>query len=196
VEALSRLPGIGRKTALRLALHILKSDEPEADFLGEAIIKLRRETTYCSVCHNISDHQICDICASPTRDKNTICVVEDVRDFLAIENTGQYTGRYHILGGVISPLDGISPQDLNIESLIKRIASEEVHEVILALPTTVEGDTTGYYIYKRLKSNKVEITTIAKGVAIGDELEYTDEITLGRSILQRMPYEGSSNRSS
>lgn len=196
VEALSRLPGIGKKTALRLALHILKGDDIEAEYLGESIIKMKRETQYCRTCHNISDHEQCEICANPMRNESILCVVEDVRDFMAIENTGQFKGRYHILGGVISPMDGISPMDLNITSLTERIDKEEIKEVILALPTTVEGDTTGYYIYKKLKDKEITLTTIARGVAIGDELEYTDEITLGRSIMYRMPYEGSSNKSS
>lgn len=196
VEALSRLPGIGRKTALRLALHILKGDEIEAEYLGESIIKMKKETEYCKICHNISDHQYCEICSNPTRNDQVICVVEDVRDFMAIENTGQFSGKYHILGGVISPMDGISPTDLNIVSLTERIEKEDIKEIILALPTTIEGDTTGYYIYKKLKGTEINLTTIARGVSIGDELQYTDEITLGRSILHRMPYEGSSKRSS
>jgi len=189
VNELARLPGIGRKTALRLTLHILKKDTSQAEALGNAIIKMKNEIMYCSVCHNISDTEICEICGNPKRDKKTVCVVEDIRDMMAIENTGQYTGVYHILGGIISPMDGVGPGDLNIESLVNRISSGEVKEVIMALSTTIEGDTTNFYIFKRLKEFNVEITAIARGIAIGDELEYADEITLGRSILNRMPYE-------
>ena len=189
VNELARLPGIGRKTALRLTLHILKKDTSQAEALGNAIIKMKNEIMYCSVCHNISDTEVCEICSNPKRDRQTVCVVEDIRDMMAIENTGQYTGVYHILGGIISPMDGIGPGELNIESLVNRISSGEVNEVIMALSTTIEGDTTNFYIFKRLKEFSVEITTIARGIAIGDELEYADEITLGRSILNRMPYE-------
>ena len=189
VNELARLPGIGRKTALRLTLHILKKDTSQAEALGNAIIKMKNEIMYCSVCHNISDTEVCEICSNPKRDKHTVCVVEDIRDMMAIENTGQYTGVYHVLGGIISPMDGIGPGELNIESLVNRISSGEVKEVIMALSTTIEGDTTNFYIFKRLKEFNVEITTIARGIAIGDELEYADEITLGRSILNRMPYE-------
>jgi recombination protein RecR len=196
VDALSRLPGIGRKTALRLALHILKGDDIEAEYLSDSILKMKKDIRYCATCHNISDFEQCEICANPMRQEGLICVVEDVRDFMAIENTGQFKGRYHILGGVISPMDGISPSDLNLESLISRVNNENIEEIILALPTTVEGDTTGYFIYKKLKDKPLKITTIARGVAVGDELEYTDEITLGRSILHRMPYEGSSSKRS
>ncbi len=189
VNELARLPGIGRKTALRLTLHILKKDTSQAEALGNAIIKMKNEIMYCSVCHNISDTEVCEICSNPKRDRQTVCVVEDIRDMMAIENTGQYMGVYHVLGGIISPMDGIGPGDLNIESLVNRISSGEVKEVIMALSTTIEGDTTNFYIFKRLKDFNVEITTIARGIAIGDELEYADEITLGRSILNRMPYE-------
>jgi len=196
VDALSRLPGIGRKTALRLALHILKGDDIEAEYLSNSILKMKKDIRYCTTCHNISDLEQCEICSNPLRQEGLICVVEDVRDFLAIENTGQFKGRYHILGGVISPMDGVSPSDLNLDSLIKRVEAEHIEEIILALPTTVEGDTTGYFIYKKLKDKPLKITTSARGVAVGDELEYTDEITLGRSILHRMPYEGSSSKRS
>jgi len=189
VNELARLPGIGRKTALRLTLHILKKDTSQAEALGNAIIKMKNEIMYCSVCHNISDTEVCEICSNPKRDKHTVCVVEDIRDMMAIENTGQYTGVYHVLGGIISPMDGIGPGDLNIESLVNRISSGEVKEVIMALSTTIEGDTTNFYIFKKLKEFNIEITTIARGIAIGDELEYADEITLGRSLLNRMPYE-------
>ncbi len=189
VNELARLPGIGRKTALRLTLHILKKDTVQAEALGNAIIMMKNEIMYCSVCHNISDTEVCEICSNPKRDKQTVCVVEDIRDMMAIENTGQYTGVYHVLGGIISPMDGIGPGDLNIESLVNRVSSGEIKEVIMALSTTIEGDTTNFYIFKRLKDFNIEVTTIARGIAIGDELEYADEITLGRSILNRMPYE-------
>ncbi len=189
VNELARLPGIGRKTALRLTLHILKKDTSQAEALGNAIIKMKNEIMYCTVCHNISDTEVCEICSNPKRNRQTLCVVEDIRDMMAIENTGQYTGVYHVLGGIISPMDGIGPGDLNIESLVNRVSSGEIKEVIMALSTTIEGDTTNFYIFKRLKDFNIEVTTIARGIAIGDELEYADEITLGRSILNRMPYE-------
>ncbi len=189
VNELSRLPGIGKKTALRLALHLLKKEKVVAESLGNAIIKMRDEIMFCSECFNISDSEVCEICANPKRNKETICIVEDIRDVMAIENTGQYTGVYHILGGIISPMDGIGPNDLNIDSLINRVSNGNIKEVIMALSTTIEGDTTNFYIYKKLKDLNVEITTIARGVAIGDELEYADEVTLGRSILNRTPYE-------
>jgi len=189
VSELSKLPGIGKKTALRLAIHLLRRDAVDVELLGNSLIRMRNETHFCKRCHNISDGELCDICSSPKREHTTVCVVEDIRDMMAIENTGQYTGVYHVLGGIISPMDGIGPGDLNIESLVNRISSGEVKEVIMALSTTIEGDTTNFYIFKRLKEFNVEITTIARGIAIGDELEYADEITLGRSILNRMPYE-------
>jgi recombination protein RecR len=194
VNEFSRLPGIGKKTALRLALHLLKKDTPFAEALGNAIIKMRTEVQFCRECHNISDSEVCEICASEKRLKNTICVVEDIRDVMAIENTGQYNGVYHILGGIISPMDGIGPNDLNIESLIQRVTSGNIAEVIMALSTTIEGDTTNFYIYKKLKDLNVRITTIARGIAIGDELEYADEVTLGRSILNRTLYENTLTR--
>ncbi|MCD4789650.1 MAG: recombination mediator RecR [Bacteroidales bacterium] len=189
VNEFSRLPGIGRKTALRLALHLLKQETPIAEALGNAIISMRKNIMFCKECFNISDSEICEICANPKRDKETVCVVEDIRDVMAIENTGQYNGVYHILGGIISPMDGIGPDDLNIDSLINRVSASEIKEVIMALSTTIEGDTTNFYIFKKLKDLNVKVTTIARGIAIGDELEYADEITLGRSILNRMPYE-------
>lgn len=189
VNELSRLPGIGSKTALRLALHLLKKDKNISDALGNSIIKMRNEIMFCNECHNISDSEICEICSNPKREKETVCVVEDIRDVMAIENTGQYKGVYHILGGIISPMDGIGPNDLNIDSLINRVKEAGIKEVIMALSTTIEGDTTNFYIFKKLKDLNVDITTIARGIAIGDELEYTDEITLGRSIINRMPYE-------
>lgn len=194
VTEFSRLPGIGKKTALRLALHLLKKDTPFAETLGNAIIKMRTEVQFCRECHNISDSEVCEICASEKRLKNTICVVEDIRDVMAIENTGQYNGVYHILGGIISPMDGIGPNDLNIESLIQRVTSGNIAEVIMALSTTIEGDTTNFYIYKKLKNLNTRITTIARGIAIGDELEYADEVTLGRSILNRTLYESTLTR--
>lgn len=189
VNSLSRLPGIGKKTALRLALHILKEDEQDAVSLGESIIELRKKIQYCSVCHNISDHEQCEICSNPRRDHSIVCVAEDIRDVLAIENTNQYNGIYHVLGGIISPMNGIGPNDLNIESLVQKVASGNVNEVIMALSATMEGDTTNFYIYKKIKDFNVTLTTIARGVAVGDNLEYTDEITLGRSIVNRTLYE-------
>ena len=192
VTELSRLPGVGRKTALRLALHILRQDESVGVALGEAIINMRRGVKYCSVCHNISETEVCPICSSPARDKSTVCVVESVKDVMIFENTRQYRGLYHVLGGVISPMDGIGPSDLEIESLIARVQTGDVREVILALPTTMEGDTTNFYIYRRLKgvqqANDLQVSQIARGVAIGNELEYTDEITLGRSIVNRIEF--------
>jgi len=189
VNELAKLPGIGKKTALRLVLHLLKQDTINTDVLGESIIKLRRNITYCKVCHNISDTDTCLVCSDTKRDRSIICVVEDIRDVMAIENTNQYKGVYHILGGIISPMDGIGPGNLNVETLVSKVASGEVKEVIMALSATMEGDTTNFYIYKKLKEYNLVITTIARGIAIGDDLEYTDEITLGRSILNRTPYE-------
>ncbi len=191
VNELSKLPGIGKKTALRLALHILKEDNNYAGSLGNSIIELRDKIQHCKVCHNISDSETCEICSNPKRDQSTVCVVEDVRDVMAIENTGQFTGVYHILGGIISPMDGIGPNDLNIKSLINKISEDKINEVIMALSTTIEGDTTNYFIFKKLSLFNIKITTIARGISIGDELEYADEITLGRSIINRTPYESS-----
>jgi len=191
VAELSRLPGIGKKTALRLALHILKEDPIYADNLGNAIMRLRGEIKFCNKCNNISDSDICEICSNHKRDENTICVVEDIRDVLAVEKTVQFNGLYHVLGGIINPIEGIGPNDINVSHLVKRINTEEIKEIILALPATVEGDTTNYYIYKLIKGFDVAITSISRGVAIGDELEYTDEITLGRSILNRLPFNAS-----
>jgi recombination protein RecR len=189
VNELAKLPGIGRKTALRMALHLLKQHPGEVEALGNAVIKMRNEINYCSECRNISDQEVCAICASPKRDHSLICVVEDIRDVMAIENTGQFSGVYHVLGGIISPMDGIGPQNLHIEALVSRIATGEIAEVILALPTTIEGDTTNFYLFRKLNDFKIRLTTIARGVSIGDELEHTDEVTLGRSILNRTPYE-------
>lgn len=186
VSELSRLPGIGKKTALRLALHILKEDSGYAENLGNSIISMRNEIKFCTKCNNISDSDICEICANTKRDEKTVCIVEDIRDVLAIEKTSQFTGLYHVLGGIINPIEGIGPNDINIGHLIKRVNLENIQEIILALPATVEGDTTNYYIYKLVKEFNVKVTTLARGVAIGDDLEYTDEITLGRSILNRL----------
>lgn len=191
VNEISKLPGIGKKTALRLVLFLLKEEKESTLALGEALVKLRTQIQYCDKCHNIADYKVCAVCASPQRDHSTICVVEDIPDVMAIENTAQYFGTYHILGGVISPIEGIGPTDLNIESLVARVAQEEVkiQEIILALSGTMEGDTTAFYITKKLKDYPVKITTIARGVPVGGELEYTDEVTLGRSILRRTAYE-------
>lgn len=185
VNEISRLPGIGRKTALRLALHLLREDVATSVALGESIINLRKGIRYCSVCHNISQTDICPVCADSRRDHSTICVVESVKDVLIFENTGSYNGRYHVLGGVISPIDGIGPDKLQIDSLIARAAAGDIREVILALGATMEGDTTDYYIYKRLEPYNVRVTQLARGVSIGNEIEYTDEITLGRSLQNR-----------
>jgi recombination protein RecR len=190
VSELSRLPGIGQKTALRLALHLLKQPEAVAVALGEAIQKLRTEIKYCQVCHNISDEDICEICANPKRDATLVCVVEDIRDMLAIENTAQYKGVYHILGGKISPIEGVGPSDLYINPLIEKVAAGTLKEVIFALPANVEGDTTNFYLFKLLKPFDINISVIARGIPVGDELDYTDEITLGRSLLMRQPYQG------
>lgn len=186
VTELSRLPGIGRKTALRLALHLLRRDESESIALGQAIIDMRRNIKYCQLCHNISDADICPVCSDERRDRTTVCVVENVNDVMSIERTRQYTGLYHVLGGVISPMDGIGPDSLEIDSLVKRVEQGEVDEVILALGATMEGDTTNYYIFRKLaRFQDLRITQLARGVAVGNDLEYTDELTLGRSLLQR-----------
>lgn len=186
VTELSRLPGIGRKTALRLALHLLRADEREAVALGESVINLRRNISYCRICHNISEQEVCPVCADPRRDKSTVCVVENIKDVMSFENTGQYRGLYHVLGGVISPLDGVGPDKLEISSLVDRVAVGGVSEVILALSATMEGDTTNYYIFRLLsKFPDLKITQLARGVSVGNEIEYTDEITLGRSLLNR-----------
>ncbi|WP_448520181.1 recombination mediator RecR [Rhodoflexus sp.] len=189
VAEISKLPGIGKKTALRLALHLLKQEEKYSIQLAEAIIRLRKETTYCQLCHHISEAELCQICTDSRRDRSVICVVEESPDVLAIENTGQYMGLYHVLGGIISPIEGVGPADLNIESLISRVAKGEVKEIILAISATMEGDTTAFYLSKKLKNYQVKITTLARGLPVGSELEYTDEVTLGRSILARTNYE-------
>lgn len=188
VAEFSTLPGIGKKTALRLVLSLLRREQSEVEDFGNAILRLKKEIKHCKVCHNISDTEICDICASPNRNNSIICVVESIREVMSIENTHQFIGMYHVLGGIISPMDGVGPSDLEIESLIKRVDQEEVTEIILALSTTMEGDTTNFYIYKKLKELEVKVSVIARGVSIGGELEYTDEITLGRSIANRMSY--------
>ena len=189
VSEFSKLPGIGRKTALRLVLHLLRQEPETALALSGALATLRTEIQYCRECHNICDSDLCGICGDHSRDKSIVCVVENVKEVLAIENTAQFRGVYHVLGGIISPMDGISPSDLEIGSLIERVKAGTVREVILALSTTMEGDTTNFYIYKKLLPHEVKITTIARGVSVGDELEYTDEITLGRSILNRVAFE-------
>ena len=191
VAQLSSLPGIGKRTALRLALALLKRDKEEVKSFAQAISNLKEHVNSCKVCHNISDEEICSICSNPKRDHSVICVVEDMRDVLAIENTQQYKGLYHVLGGVISPMDGIGPSHLFVESLIEKSASEEVKEIIFALSTTLEGDTTNFYLYRKLDSQDVNISTLSRGISIGDELHYADELTLGRSILNRTPFENS-----
>lgn len=189
VGELAKLPGIGRRTALRLALHLLRQDEAAAVSLGEAIIRLRREIRYCSTCHNISQSETCPICSNPTRDASTICVVENVKDVMSVENTHQYNGLYHVLGGLISPMDGIGPQDIEIDSLVDRVARGGIREVILALSATMEGDTTNFYIFRRLAPyGEVNVTMLARGMSVGNEIEYTDELTLGRSIINRTPF--------
>ncbi len=191
VNEFSKLPGIGRKTALRLVLHILKQPVTDAEIFSNSILQLRKEIVYCKVCHNISDSEVCRICANPSRMNEIVCVVENIKDVMSIENTQQYHGLYHVLGGIISPMDGIGPNNLEIESLIKRVQAENIKEVILALSTTMEGDTTNFYIFRKLAPLNIKITTIARGVAIGDELEYADEVTLGRSILNRIDFSNS-----
>ncbi|MDE6010039.1 MAG: recombination mediator RecR [Muribaculaceae bacterium] len=188
VEHMAKLPGIGQKTALRLALHLLRQEEDVAVGLGEAISEMRRNVRYCRKCHNICDSDLCSICSSPKRDTAKICVVESVKDVLTLEATHEFNGLYHVLGGVISPLDGISPSDLQIESLIARVREDDVEEVILALNPTIEGDTTNFYIFRKLSDSGVKISILARGISIGNELEYTDELTLGRSIINRVPF--------
>ena len=203
VDQFASLPGIGRKTALRLVLHLLRQSEKDVEVFTDALKMLKADAHYCRICHTISDQEVCPICQSHKRDKHTVCVVENVQDVMSIENTGQYHGLYHVLGGVISPMDGVGPSDSEIDSLVARIESEDIHEVILAMPTTMEGDTTNFYIYRRLQNllsspnsavasspDSLKISQIARGVAIGNELEYTDEITLGRSIINRIEFKG------
>jgi recombination protein RecR len=191
VNEFSKLPGIGRKSALRLVLHLLRQDVEAVKYFGNSLIQLRSEIKHCKICHNISDTDICQICNNHSRNRNVICVVENIRDVMSVENTQQFNGLYHVLGGIISPMDGIGPAELQIESLVNRVENGDIFEVILALSTTMEGDTTNFYIYRKLKGREVKISTLARGVSVGDELEYTDEITLGRSLTNRVPYEGS-----
>lgn len=205
VNQFASLPGVGRRTALRLVLQLLRRTDAEVDQFAGAMVSLKKDIRYCRLCHNLSDQEICPICSSRNRDHSTVCVVENVQDVMSIERTGQYNGIYHVLGGVISPMDGVGPQDIEIDSLVKRIAQEHINEVILALPTTMEGDTTNFYIYRRLQNsmnnnpitqgtpniqNSIKITQLARGVAVGNELEYTDELTLGRSIINRIDFKG------
>ena len=190
VQEFSKLPGIGRKTALRLVLHLLRQDTEEVALFANTIARMRQEVKHCRVCHNVSDNDVCPICSDPRRDESTVCVVENIQDVMAVENTQQFNGLYHVLGGVISPMDGIGPADLEIDSLVERVKDGGIKEVILALGSTMEGDTTGFYIFRKLAPYDVRLTAIARGISVGDELEYTDEVTLGRSILNRMPFKG------
>ena len=191
VQEIALLPGIGKRTALRLALHLLKQPKENTHLLSDSLKALRDGVIFCSSCHNLSDSTLCEICSSPKRDKKLLCVVEDIRDVMAIESTGQFQGIYHVLGGIISPMEGVGPQDLNIASLVNKAKEGSVHEVIFALSATMEGDTTNFYIFRQIKDVDIKITTIARGVSVGNELEYTDEVTLGRSILKRIPFENS-----
>lgn len=190
VAELSSLPGVGQKTALRLALFLLRQDEDKVKRFVNAVSSMRHDIKYCKVCHNISDTDVCPICANPHRDATTVCVVENVQDVMAVENTQQFSGLYHVLGGVISPMDGVGPSDIEIDSLVERVAEGGVKEVILALSSTMEGDTTNFYIYRKLAKFGVKLSVIARGISVGDELEYTDEVTLGRSIVNRVPFDG------
>ena len=190
VSEVSKLPGIGRKTALRLVLHLLRQDDSAVDELTVALTRLKHEVRHCNVCHNISDTDVCPICSDSRRDSTTICVVENIQDVMAIENTQQYRGLYHVLGGIISPIDGIGPSDIEVESLVRRVAEGNVNEVIMALSSTMEGDTTAFYVFRKLADYDVKQSVIARGISVGNELEYTDEITLGRSILDRVSYGG------
>ena len=192
VQEFAKLPGIGRKTALRLVLYLLRQDEADVERFAQAMSTMRREVKYCRTCHNISDTDECPICSDPRRDATTVCVVENIQDVLAIENPQQFKGLYHVLGGLISPMDGIGPSDLQIDSLVSRVAQGDIHEVILALSSTMEGDTTNFYIFRKLAPyvDHVQVSIIARGIAVGNELEYTDEVTLGRSILNRTPFDG------
>lgn len=188
VESLSKLPGVGKKTALRLALHLLNEDALETEQLADSLLKMKHNIMLCERCYNISDTKVCSICANPRRDENTLCVVADMRDVLAIERTATYNGLYHVLGGVISPIEGISPNDLKIAQLVQRTQKEDIKEIILALPATIEGDTTNFFIFRQLNDFKGKISVISKGIAVGDALEYVDEVTLGRSIQNRIPF--------
>ena len=191
VNEVSQLPGIGRRTALRLVLHLLRQSEDQTNQLSKALLDMRSSINFCQQCHNISDQLVCEICANPNRNQNTICVVEDIRDVLAIESTASYRGVYHVLGGKISPMDGIGPTDLNIQSLVDKVNEGKIKELIFALSSTMEGDTTNFYIYKQIQGAEVILSTIARGISVGDELEYADEVTLGRSITNRIPFESS-----
>ncbi|MDC1226950.1 recombination mediator RecR [Algibacter sp.] len=191
VNEMSQLPGIGKRTALRLVLHMLRQPKEQTLALSDALQTMRKDVKFCKSCHNISDIELCEICSNPKRNEDIICVVEDIRDVMAIENTSSFRGLYHVLGGKISPMDGIGPHDLNIESLVSKVKEGKVSELILALSSTMEGDTTNFYIYKQIKDYKVTTSTIARGISVGDELEYADEITLGRSIVNRIPFESS-----
>ena len=191
VEQFTKLPGIGRRSAMRLALYLLKMDKDEVQSFGKAFIDLRDKINYCQECHNISDMDICELCSNASRESSILCVVEDIRDVIAIENTHQFKGKYHVLGGIISPMDGVGPADLNIESLVTKVAQGNIKEIIMALSTTMEGDTTNFYIFKQLKEYNIKMSVIARGISVGDELEYADEVTLGRSIVNRTPYENS-----
>jgi len=191
VYEMSQLPGIGKRTALRLVLHLLKQPDQRTESLATSLLDLKEKIQFCSNCHNISDTELCEICANTKRDSSLVCVVEDIRDVMAIENTGQFRGTYHVLGGKISPMEGVGPQDLTINSLVTKVKKGEIKELIFALSSTMEGDTTNFYIYKQISGLGVSTSTIARGIAVGDELEYADEVTLGRSILNRVPFEGS-----
>lgn len=191
VDEISRLPGIGKRSALRLALYLLKQPKENTILLAKTLEKFRNEIGYCEKCHNLSENNICKICSNEKRNKKLLCIVEDIRDVMAIENTNQYNGLYHVLGGIISPIEGVGPNDLNINSLVEKVKSKEINELILALSSTLEADTTNFYIFKTLSNFDIKITTIARGISVGDELEYADEVTLGRSISRRIPYESS-----
>lgn len=189
VEAFAQLPGVGRKTALRYVLHVIKQDKTQVELLSKLLLQLKTDLKFCQKCHNISEQNICEICLNPLRDETTICVVQDYRDVMAIENTGLYKGHYHVLGGIISPLDGITPSSLNIETLVNKVSSGNISEIILALNATMEGETTSFYLFRKLAPYNVKLSAIARGIAVGDELEYADEVTLGRSITNRIPFD-------
>jgi recombination protein RecR len=190
VNEMAQLPGIGKRTALRLMLHLLKQPKEQTEYLSQALTSMREEIKFCSSCHNISDEAVCEICSNSNRNHQIVCVVEDVRDVMAIENTNQFKGIYHVLGGKISPIDGVGPSQLHISTLVQKAQSGTVTEIIFALSSTMEGDTTNFYVYKQIKDFGIKTSTIARGISVGDELEYADEVTLGRSILQRVPFEG------
>lgn len=189
VEAFAQLPGVGRKTALRYVLHVIKQDKTQVELLSKLLLQLKTDLKFCQKCHNISEQNTCEICLNPLRDETTICVVQDYRDVMAIENTGLYKGHYHVLGGIISPLDGITPSSLNIETLVNKVSAGNISEIILALNATMEGETTSFYLFRKLAPYNVKLSAIARGIAVGDELEYADEVTLGRSITNRIPFD-------